>query len=299
MGRLALLSLVSVLAAAQWAAGDIKWQEQRGSHFIVYFTDAGKKAGGVDKSGKTVPGDRWAKNVLRKGEQYYKSIADDLGYPRHSKFWTWDNRVKIYIYPDHESFVKATGQPKWSKGLARYNEKEILSYRWAKEHEFLDALLPHELGHLMFRDFIGFKGEAPLWLDEGVAQWQEPAKRKVIRQVMRKLLKEGRLLPLKKLSSIDHTTLNSRMQTQAVHEFYIQSISLVEFMVTRHGKNRFTNFCRALRDGKTLDNALKSAYSPVILNIEDLEKRWIKHIGRVTPGAGSTHHSRAPEGPRR
>ena len=60
----------------------------KGDHFLVYFT---KDEG-------------FAKDVLNKSELYYNRISSDLGYARYSEFWTWDKRVKIYIYPDKDSF---------------------------------------------------------------------------------------------------------------------------------------------------------------------------------------------------
>ena len=131
------------------------WQELSGEHFIVYFLE----------------NKNFAQDTLDKAEVYYRNIAMELGYPRYSDFWTWDNRVKIYIYPDRKTYLQLTGEPAWSAGVASYDRKEIVSFAWSDN--FLEFLLPHEITHLMFRDFVGFKGEVPLWLDEGVAQWAE------------------------------------------------------------------------------------------------------------------------------
>ncbi|MCM8796248.1 MAG: hypothetical protein NC928_06165, partial [Candidatus Omnitrophica bacterium] len=117
-----------------------EWQELKGEHFLVYFTQ--------DK--------KFAQEVLNKAEVYYQRIASELGYPRYSEFWLWDKRVKIYIYPDHTSFLQATQQPQWSYGMADYKNKQIISFLWSKG--FLESLLPHEIAHLIFRDFVGFKG---------------------------------------------------------------------------------------------------------------------------------------------
>ena len=115
-----------------------------------------------------------------------------LGYSRYSDFWTWENRVKIYIYPDRESYAKVSNMPGWSEGMADYTHRQIICY---ERHEgFIDGLLPHEMTHLIFRDFVGFKGEVPLWLDEGVAQWEEPFKRERVRQVSKYLLTKGMLV---------------------------------------------------------------------------------------------------------
>ena len=73
------------------------WQELKGQHFIIYFVQ--------DKD--------FADEILRKAERDYERIATDLGYIRYSNFWTWANRVNIYLYPDRASYLKASGQPEW------------------------------------------------------------------------------------------------------------------------------------------------------------------------------------------
>lgn len=256
--------IFSVLLLGRTGLEAADWKEAKSEHFIVYFTsNIGKK---------------FAKDVLRKAEKCYKRTADELGYQRYSKFWTWDNRVKIYIYRDHDSYIKATNQPEWSEGMADYTNKVVISYYWENEKKFLDALLPHELGHLIFRDFIGFKGEAPLWLDEGVAQWQEKGKRKLARQKAKELLEQGRLSSLKKLFVINTPQLYQTRYDKSVHEFYVEAISLVDFLITRYGTDNFTKFCRQLRDGKSMNEALRFSYPKSMRSVDKLEKEWIKYI---------------------
>src|SRR3989339_689719 len=161
------------------------WQELKSEHFIVYFEQD----------------ENFAKEVSYKAEVYYQRIASDLGYARYSNFWTWDNRVKIYIYKEKESFLKATNQPTWSEGMADYRNKQIVSYGWSKG--FVESLLPHEMAHLIFRDFVGFKGEVPLWLDEGVAQWAEEAKRSEYKAMSKYYLKKETLLALDVMMTLD------------------------------------------------------------------------------------------------
>ncbi len=75
--------------------------------------------------------DVFAKEVLRQAEKYYLRIAHDLGYARYENFWVWDKRVKIYIYPDKDSFSQESSSPEWAVGLADYKKKTIMSYVWS------------------------------------------------------------------------------------------------------------------------------------------------------------------------
>src|SRR3989338_7934074 len=232
-----------------------EWNELKGDHFIVYY--------------KT--NESFAGQVRHKAEEYYRRIADDLGYARHSNFWQWENRVKIFIHADDNAFRSATGQPPWSKGVADYLSKQIHSYPWSEG--FLDALLPHEIAHLVFRDFISFKSDVPLWLDEGVAQWEEPKKRELADRVAKYLVATGADLSLRDLIRF---RLSGRSEKDVNH-FYMQSVSVVDFLVRRHGARSFTEFCRALRDGKGLDEALKEAYPESIGTVERLATAWEKN----------------------
>ena len=234
------------------------WKELKGDHFIVYHQQSDEQ---------------FANQVLRKAEIYYKQISSDLGYQRYSNFWQWDNRVKIYIYPTKDEFLKATGQNVWSHGVASYKAKEIKSYEWGEG--FLEALLPHEITHLIFRDYVGFEGEIPIWLDEGVAQWEEPAKRAIVRSVMKSALESGRALSLRELTQTDVRKVTDA--DRALH-FYIQAASLIDFLVRKFGADNFIAFCRQLRDGKTLDEALSFTYQTTMRDLTQMEEKWKNFI---------------------
>lgn len=234
-----------------------EWQEEKSEHFLVYYAND----------------PQFAEEVSRKAETYYKKIASELGYQRYSDFWTWDKRAKIYIYPDRESFLKSTDQPQWSEGVADYYAKKISSYAWSEG--FLDALLPHEMAHLIFRDYVGFTGEIPLWLDEGVAQWMEPKKRELVKTAVARIAQQGKLLSVARMMSLD---IRTNEDAEFVGAYYVQAVSLVSFLVTQYGPTKFTNFCRQLRDGKTVEEALIFVYPTSIRGLEELEKKWVQYI---------------------
>lgn len=259
-----------------------QWQELKGEHFIAYFTQEQK----------------FAKEALDSAEVYYRRIASDLGYPRYNDFWLWDKRVKIYIYPDHASYIKATGQPEWSEGMADYKNKRIASFSGSKG--FLESVLPHEVAHLIFRDFVGFTGEIPLWLDEGVAQWEEEAKRKDMKSMVKELYEKDNLLSIEDMMKLDIRNIKDKnlvyirptrtkkgdaatlflSPDKLITTYYLQSVSLVGFLIERYGSNRFAEFCRQLRDGKTLEEALKFAYPTYIRSLRDLEDGWRQYLGK-------------------
>ncbi|MBN2121058.1 MAG: hypothetical protein JW734_08430 [Candidatus Omnitrophica bacterium] len=162
------------------------WEEIKSHHFVVYYPENKKT---------------FAKQVLRVAEQDYFRVADYLRYSRRSNFWTWNNRVKIYLYPDKFTYLKETAALQASNGMADYDQKTI--YSFLESPDFLESILPHEIAHLIFRDFVGFHKNVPLWLDEGIAQWAEVKNRKERHEIAKSYAKAGMLLPLKRMMIIN------------------------------------------------------------------------------------------------
>jgi hypothetical protein len=254
------------------------WQELKGEHFIIYL----------------VNDDSFGRDVLRASEKAYQDIATNLGYPRTSEFWTWDRRVKIYLHKNKPDYIKASGMTEWSEGMADYAKREIHSYIGCQE--LLNTTLPHEIAHLILRDFVGFGDNIPVWLDEGVAQWAENDTTKMtVKQRAAELYDRDNLLSLKDIFSMnirwiaqqkkrlflrwvktkyDTPTVLVLSADVLIDTFYITSGSLVGYLLETFGATRFSDFCRELRDGKTVEEAIAVAYPDHFKNIAELEAGW-------------------------
>ncbi len=246
--------LLAVLFCSSLAAEE--WKELKSEHFIVYYLDD----------------ENFAQDVSQWSEKYYSKIASDLGYARYDNFWTWDKRAKIYIYHSREEYIRNTGAKEWSYGFANYYRKEIVSY--SHSTKFIDTLLPHEMAHLIFRDFVGFKSEVPIWLDEGVAQWEEADKRKAAAELVRAFAANGETIPLILLTRMD---ISQETNESIARKFYAEAVTLVGFMIEKYGESKFTLFCQQLRDGATIDGALSFTYPDSIKDMGELEKEWMEY----------------------
>jgi len=243
--------ICSGLSIPVQAANDGVWEKIASTHFVVMHT------------GDT----KLAQTISDHAETYYTDIAGDLGYTRYQKFWVWDNRVKILIYPTAEAFATACHAPAWAAGRASVERHEIASYRQSGD-SFLNALLPHEMSHLILGDFIGLE-HIPLWLNEGFAQWEQ------VRHPATPIPFPYRPVPLKTLMTMDIRQDHDR---QRVALFYAQSASLVGFLINTRGGERFGAFCRGLRDGKAFEAALAAAYPDDIQTQDGLEQKWLKSL---------------------
>ena len=148
--------------------------------------------------------------------------------------WSWEKQVKIYIYSDRDDYVKNGGQAVWSHGAAFAKARTIKTY--PEDNGFFDTILPHELGHIIFRDYIGFTVDIPLWFEEGVAIYQEKAKRLGAKKAVEDAIENGQFIPLTQLSGV---RLYKNTNNQVVDLFYAESASVVYYLITELGEQEF------------------------------------------------------------
>jgi hypothetical protein len=261
-GWLRVSAAAVLLTACPSRGEDAGWQTLKGEHFLVHHQ--GDAA--------------FAAEVLREAEACYDGITHDLGIERRDRFWLWDRRVHITLHSTREAFLRATGAPSWAGGKASYQKRAIDSFEGSPD--LLDSLLPHEMTHLVFRDFVGGTRAVPLWLDEGTAQWEERTGAREAACLARELCRQGRFVPLRSLMESDVRRSGSHREAE---EFYAQARSLVAFLVKRYGRDRFRVLCGQIRLGKSFEEALRFTYPDRLRTLEQLEQEWKQSLKEETP----------------
>ncbi len=251
-GKSIVLFLSLVLLASVYSYGDsgeYEWKKKKSHHFRIYYRHAPRK---------------FVERVKKKAEDYYWDLGRKLKL-MHNK---WQG--EIYLYDSQDDFVRMSGCESWSAGCAFYGRRVIASY--ADAQEFIRRILPHEIGHLVFNEFMG-KSPAPRWLREGVAQYvEETRQRRQFKRIIQNALYQGKLIPLSTLfSSVSYPSSEESIQV-----FYAESIGVVEYFVQRHGKHKLYSFLKELRDGNTLEKSLRWAFS--YRNVSELEKPWLAWV---------------------
>lgn len=237
------------------AKGD--WQLLKSTHFFIYYKNAPQST--VDR-------------LAQAAESCYNNITDELGFNRFN-FWTWDNRARIYIFDTQQDYRKDTGAPDWSAGQAVVANKLIKTFATASG--FLNNILPHELAHIIFREMVGFNNPAvPLWLEEGVASYQGENIYSVKAKLADKI-RNGSFIPLSELSRLGLSKSDDKTRAAL---FYAEAYSLVKYLISEFGRDRFVFFCQSLRDSRNLAAALSKAYS--FSSMTDFQEGWKAYILR-------------------
>ena len=240
-------------------AQEQRWQELRGVHFLVYYNNAD---------------DDFVNTVLERAEDYYYSITEKLGFRRYN-FWLNEKRVKIYIYDDAQSYQADARQPEWAGGCVDLENKIIRTYSAAGG--FINMVLPHEMGHIIFRELIGFDNfAAPLWLEEGVACYLErPENRMHAHRIIKKAIVDNEFIRLKNLSNFNPRQVGGR---DKIELFYAEALGAVTYLIREYGQDNFVLFCENLRDKKDLDRAIAAVYP--YKNLEEFSQKWQEYLER-------------------
>jgi len=247
-----VLCVVLLLCPLKSFCAETAWNSlAKSKHFLVYYQQAP---------------DDYINRLIMEAERCYKNIANYLGFARFD-FWIWDNRCKIFLYPDEESYLKATGAAAWSRGHVRILEKEVSTFIW--QEMFFDTILPHEIGHIIFREFVGYTKTLPLWLDEGVACMQEYESKE-------RLATAKCLVNLKLYTRLEDLSKINDSAVIIPFIFYNESASLVDFLLRKYGRNKFVDFCRSLRDGSDWQQSIRGVYK--VRNLDELERNWVEDL---------------------
>lgn len=263
-----ILGLIMLWCAASTAfaqAGIDAFLELKGEHFIVrYLLPYEKDA---------------ARQVLARAEQCYDSAAHHLGFTRYGDFWTWDKRVKIILFPDQESYTRFTGQAQWSKAYATRNSKLFHAravVTFIGQPEMNTSILPHEIAHLAFWDLLGRNyAKAPEWLEEGVAQLEEPGKTDRLLEALAPVVAVKKHIPFKELQKMRPSELKDEVN---VALFYAESLSVVVFLIEKYGQEAFYRLSKEMRDGRDFEDALIRAYGSGNGSLDALEAQWVRYV---------------------
>ncbi len=139
----------------------------------------------------------------------------------------------------------------------------------------------HEMTHILTARAAGNRGQIPLWLNEGLAEYGNLDKTVSYQRFLEWAEGTGRLIPLKSLISFPGDTNLTLVA-------YGQGRSAVEFMIEEFGIPPMARLLATLGTGVGIDRALEAAYG---FDLDGLEDRWRESIGAdpyIEPTPGPT-----------
>lgn len=184
--------------------------------------------------------------------------------------WARSERVTLYLFKTQAAYQKFTGRPAWSGGSSSVDRRTLYLY----ESSELTGILAHELTHVYFDSFFTGGKPDPLWLSEGMATFIQIqrglAAPNWIRPNLERLV-DGKGYGLKELLGVG--TL-AGVSDGSVRLWYTQSYSLVRFLIRSKWFVSYYQFCKNLRDGKPVHEALYRAYGMPYNRLSALELAW-------------------------
>ncbi len=235
------------------------FKEERSEHFLIYYDS---KVKGAKVS-----------TVRKLAERHYRLITQEFHLIR-DKLWSWDNRAKIYIAKDKNQYHELFNCQSWSGACVDYRNKII--YTYVGQNSF-SRVLVHELTHIIFREYVG-KNTLPLWLDEGVATYMEDKHsgghyRRYLKNISRKI-SDDTYIPIDELAQMSSQVLALKKKDY-VDLFYAESFSVVNFLITKYGRNNFSRLFSYMAKGLSAKDSLAEVYFD-FRKFEKLEILWKK-----------------------
>ncbi len=237
------------------------WQ-QRSEHFIINY----KKE--VDKS--------YVGRIKSTAEKYYRIITQQLNFYR-DKSWIWENRAKVFIANDRDDYLESFECSPWSAACVDYQGKII--YTYPDQEKFISVFV-HELTHIIFREYIK-GGKLPLWLDEGVAVYMEDKYGHTYSggtSSLKQKIREDTYIKFSELDKMTVGSLNNKNQDY-INLFYLESFSIINFIIKKYGKYKFSSLLRMLKKGLGAEEALAKVFYD-FKDLNKMEAEWKDYYRR-------------------
>ena len=204
--------------------------------------------------------DSFARELMDTCEEGLARLTQDIGtYP--------ERPINIYIYASDNDLKGAMIFPQeWTGGVAFTAFSTIAIGISPSELDWGKKALLHELTHLVVHQatFSPY-GQLPLWLDEGLAMYNEGELDPVLRSYLEEAIAEDELISVRSLCS------PFSAYSEKASLSYAQSYSLVEYLLDNYGQDSMLDLLAILREGSTYDEALTEVYG---FDIDGLDARW-------------------------
>jgi tetratricopeptide (TPR) repeat protein len=250
--------------------------EENGQKFIVHDTATGFKI--PPDWGRVVTEHfeiyyekrRWLPATKRAAEEAFDKITTTFGMSDAE----WRTRITAYIFEDEgawDAFVAANEDKhiqEWAYAFAAPWGNEIYLHIQSDKGQMFDHTLPHELAHVVHYRYVGGIYQ-PIFLMEGIAVSMEDDGVRNARREIKRRVGNHTAFPLVKLFGLtDYPKRDVRL-------FYMESATVVGFLIDEYGLERFKEFMFAFRNTSSTAQAIEHVYG---ISLDTFEKKWEKYV---------------------
>lgn len=206
--------------------------------------------------------------ILAASNELHEKISKDIGF--HLK-----NQIKVVMALSEDEFnqfqAKGYPLPEWAAGVAypKLNLMVIRSPRLQRGPKTPPLkTFTHELAHLILAAGFGNR-PIPRWLNEGLAMYESYEWHPAQDLRMTIAVLSGGVIPLEELTGAFGG------KEFEVQQAYVQSYSLVNFLISTYGQEGFQFFVHRLARGKPFQQALEDAFH---LSPQTFQTKWKRHL---------------------
>lgn len=215
------------------------FSEREGTHFVLRYE--GRQTGFT-----------FASELLSDLERQYGELQRDLGFAP-------DITITVIVYTEQQ-FFDVTKAPSWADGL---NDGKIRLpvHDLSSVTPQLESVLRHEMAHSFVHSAT--HRHCPTWLNEGIAQMEEPRSSGAFAGPLARLYHDGKQAPLRYLEG--SFLRFSPAQAQLA---YAESLAATEYLRANYGMRALRRMLELLNDGEAPEAALNHS---VQANYADFE----------------------------
>jgi Peptidase MA superfamily len=187
--------------------------------------------------------------------------------------------IDFFVYADQQAFYDALG-PGTRENVGGEAVAEIrtlfgLITPSEVNASWVGIVIPHELTHLVFDTAVHNPYHfPPRWLNEGLAVYLSQGYVSSDRGDVEDAGRSGTLMPLTALIGQFPTT------AERFSLAYAESVSAVDFLVRRYGRDALVKLIRSYATGLTDDEAFSKAIG---LDVAGFQEAWLRELGAAAP----------------
>lgn len=194
-------------------------------------------------------------------EEAYMKVGADFG------FYPTD-RIDALLYTA-DTFRDVTRSPSWAGAIYDGRIKLPAGGIHEKTAE-LEKVIFHEYTHAVVHRLSG--GRAPVWLNEGLAQYEEGRSSSEYSDLLRKIAESNRVdLRVFERSFMGFNAAGASLA-------YLISLSATEYIIKEYGLTSLSRILEGLKSGMTMDTAVSTALYGI--SYGDLESGWLRSLKR-------------------